>query len=109
MAAVAKKNRPSDASRVLRVGNETFERLGRLKLRYADKNGMRKITYDKMLIEALNVATALLEGREFYAVGSMLFEDIAEARGEAVRVAVKQKQRVQMPRVLIELGKDPGP
>lgn len=106
---MSKKKPPSRwflTSKVMRVGGETYSRIGSLKERYAKKNKQSRTTYDAFLTELLEVAELLLDGKEVYLVDGKVFRSLSEAWSWSVQQSVKSKKPVEAPLVLIEAGRD---
>lgn len=98
----------SSGTRVMRVSEQTYQQLNALRIPFAKHHKLKRCTYDQILAQALVVAESLLYAREVYAVGDRILPDLAEARGEAIREAVRSQSAPQWPDVLIALGKDNG-
>ncbi len=108
MKRVTKADSKAETSRVMRVSGENFERFTALKEAYAKKNRLKRVTYDSFMHEFLLAAQALLAGSECYLVGNKVYDDLAEARGQAIMSAVEAKQPPVPPVVCVKLGEDNG-
>lgn len=95
------------ASKVMRISGDNYKKFIALKSAYATKN-KTKITFDDFYSELMKVAEALLLGTELYIVSGKVFSDLAEARGEAIREAVRMQVPPTMPTVAIIIGEDKG-
>lgn len=100
--------RKSETSRVMRISGENYAAFTQLKERFARKHKLKKATYDEFMVELLKVARMLLDGTELYVVENRVFEDIAEARGEAILSAVRKGEPPVMPLICIVVGRDQG-
>ena len=104
----AKRKLKSDTSRVMRVSGDNFAEFTRIKQAYAKKLKLPRATYDDIFEQALAVMRALIAGDELYIVSEKAFTDLAEARGEAIRQAVRAKQAPSWPAVCVRIGSDDG-
>lgn len=95
-----------DTSRVIRVSLDHYNKFTSLKKALAKKRAKDSITYNEFFEETLNLAEAIIRGRELYAWNGNLFEDVSEAWSRAVESSVAEKSPVEAPTVLIEIGKD---
>lgn len=100
--------RKPQTSRVMRASAANYARINALKPAFARKHGLKRCTYDQILEQALAVAQALLEGRELYVADGKAYLDLAEARGEAIRRAVRAGSVPDWPLVCIAIGQDDG-
>lgn len=70
--------------------------------------GVKKIvdkeTFNSFLEKCIDAFEMVKESRVYYAVD--IYEDIAEARGQAITKAVKNKTVVEMPVKIVVVGKD---
>lgn len=97
-----------ETSRVMRISGENFAEFTRIKAAYAKKLKLKRATYDAIFSEALAVMSALISGDEIYVVSEKAFSDLAEARGEAIRQAVREKAPPAWPTVCVRIGNDNG-
>jgi hypothetical protein len=96
-------------SRVMRISAQNYNRFTKAKERFARRQAMKRCTYDQFFEQLMQVAEALMAGQETYMAHGKVYEDLADARGECIRVAVKLKQAPIWPDVCVRLGQDPGP
>jgi hypothetical protein len=105
----AKKRRAKPESHVIRISPENYRHFNDCKRIYAARNKLEKVTYNRFITELLRVADMLQLGEEVYTVDGKVFDDIAEARGYAIYMAVKQPKldgEIPRPEVLLRVGQD---
>jgi len=95
-------------TRVMRISADNYDEFGRLKDQYALKNNLKACTYDLFLEQLLSIASLIMQGQEVYRVSNKAFDDIADARGEAILQGIRDKTPPSMPEVLIRVGTDDG-
>lgn len=95
-----------DTTKVVRISLENYQNLNKIRKQMALKLGKKKVTYDELLKQALDVAEILVAGREIYEWQGELFEDVSEAWSYAVEQSLTLKKPITEPRVLLDLGKD---
>ena len=88
---------------VVRISAKNYGRIKELIEHSEEKLTLNQIT-EKML-DAMDVITG---GQIVYVVGHRLFDDLAEARGEAIVQAVKDKVPPVWPRLFVSIGDDKG-
>jgi hypothetical protein len=96
----------AETTRVIRISVQNFERLGKLKRALQKKTGAKKMTYDQLLAEALNVADVLVESKEVFYWEGNLYADVSEVWSQAVDKHLQDRLPIVEPRLLIDLGKD---
>lgn len=76
------------------------------KKRTFNKGGRKEVKADfnQFLEMILDFYESMLKAPKLYA--SKTFENLEDARGEAIRESVRTKQPVQWPKVVIEVGDD---
>lgn len=98
----------SETSRVVRISEANYAEFKRIKDQVAKRLKLSKLTHDAIFSETLKLMNALVAGDELYIVDKLAFSDLAEARGEAIRQAVRAKQPPSWPVVCLKLGSDDG-
>jgi hypothetical protein len=84
---------------VTRINHENHERIQALRAKHAQ-------TLNEILSKLLDAAEKLDDSKVMYA--PLLYDDVAEARGEAILWAVKHKQVPTLPKVVVIVGEDNG-
>lgn len=92
--------RKTDAEKghVIRISHESYAKLKTLK-------GQRSFT---AAVEALIEAASMVSGPTCYRAGDRVFDNVADARGYAIQLAVRNKQTPTLPDVLVCIGQDSG-
>lgn len=85
----------------MKLSNPVHSRLNKVRK-------LRKTTYNDLITSLLNLLEEMEEQEPLYAVGDKLYNNLAEARGEAILVSVKKKKSPEFPIVLYAIGKDEG-
>ncbi len=106
-----KRNTEEDVPR--RIYKSTIDRINKILderpkgITKKDKKP-RKVRYDfnRFLIELLNLHDELKTARVFYV--NDFYEDAAEARGVAIQRAVRNKQPMVKPTMVVVIGEDEG-
>lgn len=106
---MSKRNPNTDIPR--RIYKSTIDRIDKhLNVRKRPiKSGVRKEIkgdFNEFLILMLDTYEHLLNAKAYYA--TQMFEDVSEARGEAILTAKKSKSDVKWPQQVIILGDDEG-
>jgi hypothetical protein len=84
---------------VIRISHESFVKLKALK---------GKASHTRA-IEALIETGEMVRGAHpVYRSGDRVFDDVAEARGYALQLAVREKRQPALPDVLVRIGQDAG-
>lgn len=84
---------------VIRISHDSFVKLKALKGRSSHTRA----------IEALIETGEMVSGsKPLYRAGDRVFDDVAEARGYALRLAVREKRQPTLPDVLVRIGQDAG-
>lgn len=91
------------ASRAIRVVDHTYEMLRHLKAKFEQKIESR-CTYSEYLDQLNNVADLLINGKEVYEVNGVIYDDQAEAWGQAVLSMAKGKPT--KPNIFLQIGPD---
>jgi hypothetical protein len=65
-------------------------------------------TINELMEKLLDSMESVSDGELIYVVGNQTFKDIAEARGEAIVRAVKDKSIPMWPKVAVVVGSDEG-
>ena len=98
----------SKQTRIMRISAENYARITELRTGYGRRHKIKRVTYDMILDELVRVAEALASGEEIYLVGDRAYEDLPEARGEALMKAVRERRPPNLPIVCVKLGEDQG-
>lgn len=101
-----KKKGAKKESRVVRISAANYVAFTKLKSDYARRKGVKKVTYDAFLENIFSVVEMVVKGKEIYSYGNRLYADIAEARGDALTEAIRNKAVPMMPLVLLVVGED---
>lgn len=104
---MVKRNTKEDIPR--RIYKDTIARIDKhLETRPKKvKSGVRKFVkgdFNEFLILMLDTYEHLLNAKAYYVTS--LYEDVSEARGEALMIAKKSKQPIKWPKSVIVLGED---
>lgn len=91
---------------VIRISRANHNRIKNLLEFDSEKN--RRLTINEMLEKLLDITERVGEGHMLYVVGTKAYMDLAEARGEAIMDAVKEKQIPTFPKVAVIIGEDQG-
>lgn len=92
---------------VLRVSRSNFNRLKDLMTVMALDRG-EKVTLNILMEELLDSMESISGSEPRYLVGGQVFTDVAEARGEAILTAVREKAIPQWPKIAVIVGEDSG-
>lgn len=87
---------------VIRISAENHKRLKEL---MAAGDG-KKSTLNELMEKLLDSMDTVQSGEMVYIVGASAFDDLAEARGEAIVQAVKMKDIPLFPKIAVILGED---
>lgn len=103
-----RKPTKSESSRVMRISGENYAAFTRQRIAYAKKHKLPRTTYDAVFGHVLAVMQALMAGDEQYLVAGKAYADLAEARGEAIRLSARQRGPIEWPAVCVRVGEDDG-
>lgn len=96
-----------DKDVVVRFSRDNHKRLKAL-ISHFSKDQDRPATMNDVMNRVLDTVYQVIEGEMKYVVGQTVYDDVAEARGEAIMQAVKDKEMPQWPKVIVVLGEDKG-
>lgn len=96
---MSRSRKYSKDDRVVRIRRNLHARLTDL----AEAAG-NKCTLNEVLERVLDTAEQVITGKVKYA--TKLFDDLADARGEAIIHAVKTKSIPEMPQIVVVVGED---
>ena len=83
---------------VIRINNETYQRLKSIKKEH--------MSFNDIINASLDVSMNALDSKPLFLVGEKLYNDILDARGEAISIAAQTKSKMIKPKILIEIGED---
>jgi hypothetical protein len=92
---------------VLRMSQENHARIKEMISAVEAETGVRP-TLNQIASKMIEALDRVSSGNMLYLVGGKVFEDLAEARGEAIMQAVKNKTPPAWPEVLVRIGNDGG-
>lgn len=86
---------------VIRISDENHKRLKSI-------YGELEMTTNQVVERMLDTAELVRDGDMVYLVDDKCFQDISEARGESIMIAVKNKDVPSWPKVAVIVGSDNG-
>ena len=92
---------------VVRISEKNYTKIKDM-MSAVEKDSGKKPTLNEITEKMLGAMDALVNGEVFYLVGADVFEDLADARGEAIMQAVKDKRPPVWPKILVGVGDDQG-
>jgi hypothetical protein len=88
---------------VIRISKSNHKRLKELL-----STGEGRFTINDLMQKLLDTMESVQDGQLIYLVNDRTFDDLAEARGEAIMRAVKSKEIPSWPKVAVVIGEDTG-